>query len=78
MGERCGWEGVFRAEGNKGGKWDNCNSIINKIYLKKKERRKKRKHLFPNKFHSMSSNQEHLHQLFIFNNILLQQLFHIM
>ena len=28
------WEGVCRAEGNKGGKWDNCNSIINKIYLK--------------------------------------------
>ena len=31
----CGWEGVHRAEGNKGGKWDNCNSIINKIYFKK-------------------------------------------
>ena len=26
-----GWSGV------KGGKWDNCNSIINKIYLKKEE-----------------------------------------
>ena len=24
----AGWRGV------KGGKWDNCNSIINKIYLK--------------------------------------------
>ena len=24
----------YRAEGNKRGKWDNCNSIINKIYLK--------------------------------------------
>ena len=23
----------YRAEGNKGGKWDNCNSVINKIYL---------------------------------------------
>ena len=29
-------EGVCRAEGNRGGgKWDNCNSIINKIYFKK-------------------------------------------
>ena len=27
--------GGYRAEGNKGEKkWDNCNSIINKIYLK--------------------------------------------
>ena len=25
--------GVCRAEGNKGGKWDNCNSIINKMYF---------------------------------------------
>ena len=26
---------AYRAEGNKGEKkWDNCNSIINKIYLK--------------------------------------------
>ena len=25
----AGWRGV------KGGKWDNCNSIINKIYFKK-------------------------------------------
>ena len=32
VGGRC------RAEGNKGKKkWDNCNSIINKIYLKKKQ-----------------------------------------
>ena len=31
----CGWEGVCGVEGNKGGEWDNCNSIINKIYLKK-------------------------------------------
>ena len=31
MGGRgcAGWSGV------KGGKWDNCNSIINKIYFKK-------------------------------------------
>ena len=29
-----GWEGVRRAEGNKARKkWDNCNSIINKIYF---------------------------------------------
>ena len=29
-GRGCaGWRGV------KGGKWDNCNSIINKIYFKK-------------------------------------------
>ena len=25
--------GVCRAEGNRGGKLDNCNSIINKIYI---------------------------------------------
>ena len=24
-------------ERSEGGEWDNCNSIINKIYLKKKE-----------------------------------------
>ena len=36
-GRECGWEAVCRAEGNKGEKkWDNCNSIINKIYLKRK------------------------------------------
>ena len=30
-GRGCaGWRGI------KGGKWDNCNSIINKIYLKNK------------------------------------------
>ena len=28
----CEWEGVCREEGSEGGKWDNCNSIINKIY----------------------------------------------
>ena len=34
-GVGCGWEGSCRAEGNKGGgEWNNCNSIINKIYLK--------------------------------------------
>ena len=32
---------VCRSEGNKGGqKWDNCHSRINKIYLKKKRKRK--------------------------------------
>ena len=29
-----------RVEGNKGGKWDNCNSIINKIFFKKDKRSK--------------------------------------
>ena len=28
----CEWEMVCRAEGDKGRKWDTCNSIINKIY----------------------------------------------
>ena len=37
-GGECGWQGVCRAEGNKGGgEWDNCNNIINKIYFFKKE-----------------------------------------
>ena len=31
-GGQCGWEGECR--GVKGGKWDNCNSIFNKIYFK--------------------------------------------
>ena len=36
-----GWEGVWRAEGNKvGGNWDNSNSIINKIHLKKERTNK--------------------------------------
>ena len=29
------WEGGGVQDGVKRGKWDNCNSIINKIYLKK-------------------------------------------
>ena len=37
-GGGCGWEGVCRTEGNKGGKWVNCNSIINKIYFKKEKK----------------------------------------
>ena len=35
-GAECGWKGVCRAKGNKGGGWENCNSIINEIYLKEK------------------------------------------
>ena len=31
-------------EGNKGGEWDNCNSIINKIYFLKKK--KEEMHMF--------------------------------
>ena len=34
----CGREGVDRREWSEGGKWDNCNSIINK-YIKKKKGR---------------------------------------
>ena len=33
--EECRWEGVCRAERKKGEKWDNCNSIMNKIYFLK-------------------------------------------
>ena len=33
----CMWEQVCRAEGIKGEKWDNCNSITNKMYLKNKK-----------------------------------------
>ena len=32
-------EGVLRVEGNKRGKWDNCSSIINKTYFKKRNRK---------------------------------------
>ena len=32
----CGREGVGRMEWSGGGKWDNCNSIIN-IYIKKSD-----------------------------------------
>ena len=31
-----GGRGCAGQRGVKGGKWDNCNSIINEIYLKKK------------------------------------------
>ena len=33
------WEGGGGQDGVKGGKWDSCNSIINKYILKKKEKR---------------------------------------
>ena len=44
-GQKCWWEGWCRAEGNKGEKkWDNCNSIINKMFfLKNIERSKDQK-----------------------------------
>ena len=33
-GGECGWEGGAGQRGIKGRKkWDNCNSIINKIYI---------------------------------------------
>ena len=46
----CWWDGGYRAEGNKGEKkkWDNCKSIIHKIYFKKK---KKRNFWIPKQFH---------------------------
>ena len=31
-----GGRGCAGKKGVQGGKWDNCNSLINKIYLKKK------------------------------------------
>ena len=37
MGGECGREGGGQDGVEWGGKWDNCNSIINK-YIKKKER----------------------------------------
>ena len=36
---------MCRVEGSEGGKWDNCNSIINKIYFFKKEATEYAKHL---------------------------------
>ena len=43
-GVECWWEKWWRAEENKGGKWDNCNNIINKIYFKKKKTKEKECH----------------------------------
>ena len=37
--EGCGREGVGRMEWSEAGKWDNCNSIINK-YIKKTKQNK--------------------------------------
>ena len=31
----CGWRGYAGWSGVKGGKWDNCNNIINKYIFKK-------------------------------------------
>ena len=39
-GWNSGWKGGCRVEGDNGErKWDNCNSIINKIYLKRYRKR---------------------------------------
>ena len=35
-----GGRGCARQWGIKGGEWDNCNSIINKIYFKKEEKKR--------------------------------------
>ena len=35
MGEIAGGKGGTRWRGAKGENWDNCNSIINKIYYKR-------------------------------------------
>ena len=32
-GKRCWWEGGAGQSGIKGEKWDNYNSIVNKIYF---------------------------------------------
>ena len=37
-GGTVGQRGCAGRRGVKGGKWDNCNSIINKIYLKKPQK----------------------------------------
>ena len=41
MGGGCGREGGGQDGVEWGGKWDNCNSIINK-YIKKKKKKKKK------------------------------------
>ena len=38
LGGKVGGKGWAGWSGVKGGKWDNCNSIINKIYFKKKNK----------------------------------------
>ena len=46
----AGWSGI------KGGKWDNCNSIINKTYLKKEKSKKLEVFLFSCKGESFRQN----------------------
>ena len=42
------WEGAGGQDGVKGGKWDNCNSIINQyIYIFEITKKKKKKELAP-------------------------------
>ena len=44
MGRKCRMVGGAGQRGIKGRKnWDNCNSIINKIYLKIKQKRHEKK-----------------------------------
>ena len=42
----------------RGGKWDNCNSIINKYILKKEKKQKTTFHSFPFKYMVSSLNSE--------------------
>ena len=47
-GGECGREGGGQCSG--WGKWDNCNSIINKYIKKKKKKKKKKKRKLCGKF----------------------------
>ena len=40
-----GGRGYAGRRGIKGGKWDNCNTIINKIYFKKSSNRNEEKNM---------------------------------
>ena len=42
MRGECGKEGGGQDGVEWGGKWDNCNSIINKYILKKRKKRRKK------------------------------------
>ena len=55
-------EGGGVQDGVKGGKWDNCNSIINKIYLKNKIKylKRKKKNSFVGKGRARSTNHTHV------------------
>ena len=44
MGGECGREGGGQDGVSGGGKWDNCNSIINK-YIKKKKKKEQQRRL---------------------------------